>query len=231
MLRRLLTFIFLALWWITVVAKTFLFPVPLILDELSLGEINVYTDGNRIESVSTIDLINVLDGIVDDDTLSQLQKSESLSLSVSKLQEFGIRLNFEPTELIIKLELDSDNYKRQDIPYNQPFQNIKYSKSSFFAWHNIFNIVDDYIIFDDAGQNNFRGEWISSGNIGGAKWLNFEFSGFYSINSEEVDSDLPELYRGDARLFIDWPDVPFRGSMGDLVSIPKGHQPQLRLEG
>ncbi|GAM68171.1 P pilus assembly protein [Vibrio sp. JCM 19236] len=231
MFRRLLTFAILTLWWFFALAKTFLFPVPLILDGLNLGELNVYTDGKRIESVSTIDLINVLDGVVDDEILSKLQKTGSLSLTTAQLRDLGIGLYFEPTELTIKLELDSNSYKRQDIPYNQPYQNLRYSKSSFFAWHNIFNVVDDYTIFDDSELNNFRAEWISSGNIGGAKWLNFEFSGFYSFNSEDFDSDLPELYRGDARIFIDWPDVPFRGSMGDLVSIPKGHQPSITYGG
>lgn len=131
MLRRLLTLAILTLWWFFALAKTFLFPVPLILDELNLGELNVYTDGKKIESVSTIDLINVLDGVVDEEILSKLQKTGSLSLTPTQLRDLGVGLNFEPTQLIIQLELDSNSYKRQDIPYNQPYQNLRYSKSSF----------------------------------------------------------------------------------------------------
>ncbi|MFA0648357.1 pilus assembly protein PapC, partial [Vibrio cyclitrophicus] len=86
------------------------------------------------------------------------------------------------------------------------------------------NASTDYSLFNDSNAEDTQtwlGEWLLKSNIGGVRGANVEISGFVTGGSD-LNSD---VYRGEARLFFDEPNTPFRLTFGDVTQASAGHLP------
>lgn len=215
--------------------KVWLFPMPIFFDNRELGEINVFTDGESFEGVPANEIRQKLEGIVTPQVLTSLNKYGSQKVNNTELNPLGVWLSFSAADLVLEISLEADAHDEQLIDFDGIYESPVYSQSTFFAWHNTFNLSNDYQI--DAGDfatNSWLGEWISNINLGGALGLNFELAGYVEGRDSErpaLDDKDPKFYRGDARVFIDRPSYPLRFTGGDVTSITTGHQPSLNLGG
>ena len=214
-----------------VAQKVWLFPMPVFFDSRELGEINVFTDGETFEGVPANEIRQKLEGIVTPGVLNSLSKYGSQKISNRELNPLGVWLSFSSADLLLRISLEADAHSEQLIDFDGIYEPPVYSQATFFAWHNTFNLTNDYQIdAADLATNTWLGEWISNINLGGALGLNFELAGYVEGRDSqrpELDNEDVNFYRGEARVFVDRPSYPLRFSGGDVTSITTGHQPSL----
>ncbi|GAM58958.1 P pilus assembly protein [Vibrio ishigakensis] len=171
--------------------------MPVYYDDREIGEVNVFTDGQTLKGVPANEINKVLRRVVSQTTRQEIAKYGSQKISNKELNPLGVWLKFSANDLSLDVALEADSTSRELIDFDGTYKDQIYSDSSFFAWHNVFNFTTDYARdIDGNAANRWLGEWIATGNIGGALGLNFEGAGYV----EGVDSDTFEggsrLYRG-----------------------------------
>ncbi|WP_264877616.1 fimbria/pilus outer membrane usher protein [Vibrio agarivorans] len=208
-------------------AQEWLFPLPLYLGTLPLGNVQAYSDGVEVSAISKPSIDPMLQQIL---TEAAYRRFEHLGekMTVEQLDAIGVSVVMNASDLSLIMSIDSEAAREQQISFNNEYQKPIYSQAGFLAWHNIFNFSTDYQANDSYdNSDNYLGEWITSGNIGGVRGLNFETSGYASTGSLTDSS----FYRGDAKLYVDNPDRPWRVSMGDVSLQSIGHIPSVELGG
>lgn len=209
-----------------------LFPMPLYYGDRVIGEVNVFTDGEKFNGVPASDLLQVIEPIINEDIANKLRQYKSQRVTAEVLNPLSIFLEFDPLKLSLKASLSKDSAEENRLEFGVPVTSGSYSRSTFFAWHNIFNLTYDADLDSDGGElDNWLGEWIASGNIGGPQGVNFEFSGFIENTIDQSELSDYDLFRGDARVFVDQPSVAVRYSLGDVTSRGVGHMPSINVGG
>lgn len=208
------------------------FPMPLYRSGVLIDEVNVYTDGTNFNGVIASELSETLKNVLAREVIFEINKYGNRLIKNEELIELGVELVFDPEDLSLSLVVDSDSVKTNQLNFGSQYQPPRYSEAGNFAWHNVFNLTDNYVTNDDRdSRNSWRAEWISTGNILGHKGLNFELSGYAASRAGLNDTSEVDFYRGDARIFVDRAEYPFRISLGDVSSVPVGHQPSVNLGG
>lgn len=212
--------------------QEWLFPMPVYYDDKVVGEVNVFTDGESLKGVPANEINKVLNRVVSPNIRQEIGKYGSQKITNKELNKLGVWLKFNSNDLSLDIQLQADATNKNLIDFDGAYKDKVYSESAFFAWHNVFNFTNDYDVDDDSNAaNRWLGEWIATGNFGGAFGINFEAAGYV----EGIDSDLFEsdsrAYRGDVKMFVDRPKYPVRFSLGDVSTLTSGHIPSVNLGG
>ncbi|MDR9829187.1 fimbria/pilus outer membrane usher protein [Vibrio sp. FNV 38] len=224
---RMLAALILVLFPSLLFAQEWLFPLPLYLGNLSLGEVQAYSDGTQVSAITKKSVQPMLAQLLTDNAHRKFLALDD-KISVEELAQIGVTIEMNQADLSLVMAVDADVAREQEISFSNDYQKPIYSEAGFFAWHNVFNFTTSYqnSQISDA-YDNYLSEWITSGNIGGVRGLNFESSAYLSTGSEEEST----FYRGDSKLFIDNPERPWRVSLGDITPQSVGHLPSIELGG
>ncbi|GEA60845.1 fimbria/pilus outer membrane usher protein [Vibrio comitans] len=214
-----------------VFAQSWVFPLPIYRSDILLGELNVYSDGTHFEGVVALELIPVIERMVTDSVLERLEDYGKTQITNTELAPLGLEIVFDPYDLSLDLEILADSSQEFDLSYGDEYSLPIYSQAGTLSWHNILNL-SDYVDIDSGETVNYwLAEWVSRGNLFGPNGLNFDFTGYASDYQGDNTTEEIELYRGDASIFIDRSEYPFRFTAGDIQSLSIGHQPSLTLGG
>lgn len=216
-------------WVCNSYANQWEFPFPMLFAGQPIADITALSDGTSISSVSSTDLIEALNGYLNETAYEKLKSEGDGFITLAKLKDIGINLNFDPAELVIELYIDSNAATEFLLSFSSEYTPAVYSKPAYVAWHNNFNITAENITTENISNDSqtYLFEWLLSGNIGGVRGLNFDASFFYSDGSEQEN----DIYRGEARVFFDNPDSPWRATFGDITPLTAGHLPNVPLGG
>ncbi|WP_394244665.1 fimbria/pilus outer membrane usher protein [Vibrio astriarenae] len=208
-------------------AQEWLFPLPLYLGNLPLGEVQAYSDGVAVSAVSKGSVQPILKQVLTDEAYRKVELLND-KVTIEQLDHIGIDIVMNQADLSLVMIVAAESAKEQEISFTSDYKDPVYSKAGFFTWHNVFNLTSSYQASQlSENSDNYLGEWITGGNIGGVRGLNFESAGYVSAGSNSETS----FYRGDSKLFMDNPDRPWRVSLGDVNPQSVGHLPSVEIGG
>ena len=214
----------------TALAQSWLFPFPVTWGENTIGEVNAYSDGTSVGSVNVVQIAQSTEKLINADTLAALRDFSEEYITVEQLGRIGINATFNAAEQSINLVIAETAAAEFLLSFGSKYEPAQYSESAFWTMQNTLNASTDYSLFNDSNTENTQtwlGEWLLKSNIGGVRGANIDISGFVT-GGNDINSD---VYRGEARLFFDEPNTPFRLTFGDVTQASAGHLPSTPLGG
>ncbi|CAM2901558.1 pilus assembly protein PapC [Vibrio mytili] len=211
-------------------AQDWVFPLPATWGDRELGELDSRTDGQIVNSVNTAQLKTLTKQLVNPQTYTKLEQYSNSFISTKELEQMGILINFDAGTQTVDFTFSESAAANFLLSFGSEYKPAQYSESAFWTWKNTFNASTDYTFNQASGLDNTQtwlGEWLINMNIGGVRGANLDVSGFID-GGTNIDA---EFYRGEAKLFFDEPDSPWRFTLGDVSLNGAGHLPSAPIGG
>ncbi|MEZ9591868.1 hypothetical protein [Vibrio breoganii] len=189
--------------------------LPVRENDVLKSELRILTDGRIIKGVFTSSLLENFGSRFTSDFKNWLKARDPI-LFPETLADNGLAITLNTRDLEINLSADVSILSEQSITLDSYSSDGPYSESAFWSVQNNVNLTADYFSLD---ENVSSGLELNSGfNVGGYKGVNGIFRGYINNDGSETD-----FSRGSTFLFMDFPDKPYRASMGDVDTFSNGH--------
>jgi outer membrane usher protein len=184
--------------------------IPLYDQESNLGDVQVEISGDQLVSVDRDSLLNVLKGLLKEDTVSAFERLPQ-KLSPSNLP---IPFKFNPEELKLETKIELDLLARRNTDLGVDLEEEKRDAIQPAPF---------------GGAINYRLEQNWGDERLGGKYFSGHFNSFININSLVLESQTfyqsnieSEWYRGDTRLVKDFEKQHVRTQAGDVYPQIQG---------
>lgn len=212
-----------------VYSADWLFPFPVTYLDVTVGEVDAFSDGKSVSKVHTAQLHTLIAPALTTEISNRFTSYKDVFVPVETLKEWGVLLSFSSSDMEISLSFIQDARKEQALSFSAPYSSPIYSEAAFFTNINNFNFsVSDSRDFNSQYEEQQWGiEWISTGNFAGARGVNYKLSGYFDGGTDNEQT----FYRGDVSAFVDRADIPYRLTFGDQVNSTSGHLPSEQFGG
>jgi outer membrane usher protein len=198
---------------------------PIEMNGRPISSVEAKTNGIHIIDIETKKIQIALQGIVDNDVLSDILIKEDKNTTLENLIPYGITLSFNSQKLSLNLELSPKLMALSELNFNDNYQVPNYSNTANYTFQNSFNLVSTYS--PEEKQYNNSLELVGALNIGGVYGANLIWNGY----TDWDDSNTATFGRGPVQLFFDNPQTPYRLTFGEVETSSSSQLSSLSVLG